>query len=291
MAFRWLAAYWLHLSTVLILLAIAVAAYAFIQPSPAALQNWSLDWVALIWTRNLVLAIIVAGSLHLYLHTFRRQGTKLKYEARELDRSGKIYTFNNQVLDNMLYTLASGVAVWSAYEATWLWAHANGYVPHAQLMQNPVWFVALFVLIPLWSSFHFYVIHKLLHWPPLFRLAHALHHRNVNIGPWSGISMHPIEHLLYFSSVAIHFIVASHPVHFLFHVYYQGLGPMASHSGFDGLLIKDKKRMELGDFFHQLHHKHFKCNYGTSEMPWDRWFGSFHDGSDEATARIRKRRF
>ena len=58
-------------------------------------------------------------------------------------------------------------------------------------------------------------------------------------------------------------------------------------SGFDGLLISDKKRAQLGDFFHQLHHKYFECNYGTVEMPWDRWFGTFHDGTDAATTRTR----
>jgi sterol desaturase/sphingolipid hydroxylase (fatty acid hydroxylase superfamily) len=39
-----------------------------------------------------------------------------------------------------------------------------------------------------------------------------------------------------------------------------------------------------------LHHRYFECNYGTAEMPWDRWFGSFHDGSEAATKRIRARK-
>ncbi len=102
--------------------------------------------------------------------------------------------------------------------------------------------------------------------------------------------MHPVEHLLYFSSVAIHFVVASHPAHFLFHIYIQALNPAASHSGFGGLLVRDRKRVELGDFFHQLHHRYFECNYGTAEMPWDRWFGSFHDGTEDATRRTRERK-
>jgi hypothetical protein len=57
--------------------------------------------------------------------------------------------------------------------------------------------------------------------------------------------------------------------------------------GFDGLLLAGKKRTQLGDFFHQLHHRYFECNYGTVEMPWDKWFGTFHDGSEEATVRTR----
>jgi sterol desaturase/sphingolipid hydroxylase (fatty acid hydroxylase superfamily) len=40
-----------------------------------------------------------------------------------------------------------------------------------------------------------------------------------------------------------------------------------------------------------LHHRYFECNYGTSVVPWDRWFGSFHDGTAEATQRLNQRRY
>jgi len=46
----------------------------------------------------------------------------------------------------------------------------------------------------------------------------------------------------------------------------------------------------VGRFHHQLHHKFFECNYGNAEMPWDRWFGTFNDGSDGAMKDIRKNR-
>ena len=63
-----------------------------------------------------------------------------------------------------------------------------------------------------------------------------------------------------------------------------------AHSGFDGLVLNDKKRLSLGRFHHQLHHRHFECNYGNAEMPWDKWFKTFHDGSDNAMVDIRKNR-
>ena len=52
----------------------------------------------------------------------------------------------------------------------------------------------------------------------------------------------------------------------------------------------DKKIVDVGRFHHQLHHKFFECNYGNAEMPWDRWFGTFNDGSDGAMRDIRKNR-
>ena len=34
---------------------------------------------------------------------------------------------------------------------------------------------------------------------------------------------------------------------------------------------------------------YFECNYGDGNLPLDRWFGTLHDGSDEAQERMIKR--
>ena len=289
-AAKWLASYWLAISAVVIEVALAVLVWHLLLPSVEEMQTFSIGWIVQIYVRNLALLTLVAGGLHLYLYTFRKQGKALKFDPRDLVRDSGRYTFRDQVRDNMFWSLASGVTVWTLFEVPYHWAFANGLVPTLELEQSPVWFIAMFVLIPIWSSFHFYWIHRALHWPPLYRVAHSLHHRNINIGPWTGISMHPVEHVLYFSSVLIHLVVPSHPIHVLFHFYLEALNPAFSHSGFEGLLVRKRKRVDLGDFFHQLHHRYFECNYGTAEMPWDRWFGSFHNGTDEASRRMRLRR-
>ena len=93
----------------------------------------------------------------------------------------------------------------------------------------------------------------------------------------------------FFSSILVHFLIAAHPIHILFHMQHQALTAATSHTGFEGLLVKDRNRLALGTFHHQMHHRYFECNYGTAEMPWDRWFGSFHDGSAESKQRLRTR--
>ena len=158
------------------------------------------------------------------------------------------------------------------------------------LTSNPILFIAGLMLLPIWSAFHFYWVHRLLHVPFLYKRVHALHHRNVNIGPWSGLSMHPVEHLLYLSSLLIHCVIPSHPIHLYFHVIYLAPGAAMTHTGYEDLLIKDKRKLALGTFYHQLHHRYYECNYGNQEMPWDRWFGTFHDGSDEGTKETRSRK-
>jgi len=84
--------------------------------------------------------------------------------------------------------------------------------------------------------------------------------------------------------------LASHPIRIMFHALYLGPGAAMTHTGYENLLIKDKKRLALGTFYHQLHHRYYECNYGNEEMPWDRWFGTFHDGSQLATEQTRARK-
>ncbi len=289
-AARWLAGYWLAISSVVLELALAVCVWWLTQPSWEVMQNFAPGWVLTIWLRNVALLTLVAGSLHIWLWHVRGQGRSNKFDPRDMAHDSGRFTFRNQVQDNIFWSLASGVTIWTVYEVGYFWLAANNFAPVLRLAEVPFWSVLWFMLIPLWASFHFYWVHRLLHWPPMYRWVHSLHHRNINIGPWSGLSMHPVEHAIYLSSILIHVIVPSDPIHVLFHLYNLALNPAVSHSGFEALLVKGRDRMALGDFFHQLHHRYFECNYGTAEVPWDVVFGSFHNGTPEADRRIRDRK-
>ncbi|MEO1107866.1 MAG: sterol desaturase family protein [Pseudomonadota bacterium] len=287
---RWVWGSWLLISEKLIILAISCACYLWLSPSLEEAAQLEVGWIAQIYVRNLVLIFGIAGLLHLWFYKYSAQGDQLKYDPRPLMLKGKQFTLGGQVRDNMFWTLGSGVFFWSAYEVLMFWSLANGYAPLVTWGASPIWFVAIFLLIPLWESFYFYWIHRLIHIPFLYKHIHAVHHRNINVGPWSGLSMHPAEHAIYLGSVLIHFVVGAHPLHIIFHLQYYTLTAVTTHSGFQGLVIKDKNRLALGTFHHQMHHRYFECNYGSLEIPWDKWFGSFHDGTVEANERMQERR-
>lgn len=287
---RWIWNSWFLITERLIIVGLALITVTWFQPPLEETRSFAAGWVLEIYARNLILMIAVAGGLHLYFYSFSKQGQKLKYDPRPLMRNGRQFTLGGQVRDNMFWTLASGVTIWTGYEALLFWAMANGYAPVISWSDNPVWFIALFLVIPIWESFYFYWIHRLLHVPFLYRHIHALHHRNINVGPWSGLSMHPVEHLLFLGSVLVHFVIPAGPVHILYHLQYYALTAATTHTGFEGVLVADKNRMRLGTFHHQMHHRYFECNYGSLEIPWDKFFGSFHDGTAEADAAIRERR-
>ena len=286
----WIWNSWFLISEKLIIVGIAFVSFYLFQPSLEETKNLEASWIFQMYFRNLVLMSTVAGGLHLYFYTFSRQGKKLRYDPRPLMKRGKQFTLGGQVKDNIFWTLASGVSIWTAYEVLMFWAIANGYAPMLQWATNPIFFIALFLIIPLWESFYFYWIHRFLHIPFFYKHVHALHHRNINVGPWSGLSMHPFEHLIYLGTVLIHWVIAAHPVHILYHLQYYTLTAATTHTGFEALLVKDQSRLQLGTFHHQMHHRYFECNYGSIEIPWDKVFGSFHDGTEEAGERIKGRR-
>ena len=287
---QWFAQHWITLSERVLMVVLAVICWWLFYPPLEAATTFALGWVLQVWLVNIGLMIAIAGGLHWYFYMHRGQGKALKFDHRDQSRGNRLWDFANQVHDNMFWSLTSGVAQLTAFQVVIMWLMANGLASTITLPSNPVLFIAGLVLLPIWSAFHFYWVHRLLHVPFLYKHAHALHHRNVSIGPWSGLSMHPIEHCLYISSLLIHCVVPTHPIHLFFHVIYLGPGAAMTHTGYENLLIKDKRRLALGTFYHQLHHRYYECNYGNQEMPWDRWFGTFHDGSEEGTRRTRARK-
>ncbi len=288
---KWVVGGWFPLSEKLIILGLALLSWTFLHPGLTQAETLAFDWIALLYLRNLGLMALVAGGLHTYFYIFRLQGDRLRFDTRPLVRNNRAFTFNDQVRDNIFWTCASGVTIWTAYEVLMMWSMANGYVPTLTLPDDLGWLILLIVALPLWETLHFFLIHRLIHWPPLYRRVHALHHRNSNTGPWSGMSMHPIEHLFYLSTVLIHFVVPAHPLLIAFHLMYFTLTAATSHTGYHGLLVGDRLLMRLGNFHHQLHHRYYECNYGGLEIPMDRWSGSFHDGTDAShTAFLDRRR-
>ncbi|MDH3295188.1 MAG: sterol desaturase family protein, partial [Acidimicrobiia bacterium] len=243
--------------------------------------------VGLLWLRNTVLMLIVIGGQHWWLHIRRSQGTEFKYEQRWLARKRRSFLFNDQTKDNMFYSLVSGGAIAALYEAIMFRLYATDSIPQL----GSLWAITAMTLAVFWiEGVHFYANHRLLHVEPLYRSAHALHHRNVNTGPWSGISMHPVEHLLYFSLPLVFLVLPGSPFITTFCLVYLMLSPSPSHSGFDRFTITDTTNIQGGDYFHNLHHRYFEVNYGMLLLPLDKWFGTFHDGSMEAHEQMKSRR-
>lgn len=261
--------------------------YVWFTPAMERMQTLQPAWMAEILLRNVVLLWIWFGAFHLWFYSFKVQGRLKKYNAKWQATDNQKFLFNNQIHDNIFWA-HSGTVIWTLYECGLWWGYSNDVLPYLDPREYPVLFCVLMILIPFWRNTHFYLIHRLIHWKPLYDRVHYLHHKNINTGPWSGMAMHPVEHVLYFSCMLIHLVVPSHPLHMMFNGFQTGLGPALSHSGFDEFVFGDEKALRTDRYMHYLHHKYFNVNYGESNVPIDKWLGSLHDGTPEAEARFKK---
>lgn len=287
---RYMANSWSLLDVRIYIVGFSLLIWHFFSPTLERCKEFSVDWIVQIWLRHFIVILVVAGCLHLYFYTFRKQGSTEKYDPRDLSRNSAVFHFKDQVWDNMFWVLTSTVGFLTFYEVLMMWAYANGVASMMAFGESPSWFLLLLFLTPAWTGFHFYWQHRMFHIPIFYKMGHHWHHKNVNVGPWSGAAVHPIENFVWFSAVLILLVIPSHPMHAIFLMQLQVITAITTHCGYENLLIGKHIKFRLGDFFHQLHHRFYDCNYGTIASPWDRLFYTYHDGTPEGNAWVKQRR-
>lgn len=175
----------------------------------------------------------------------------------------------NAVLISLLY--ANGMTKISADASALGWpAIVAGFFGF--LVFNDVWF---------------YAWHRLMHHPKLFRYVHAVHHKSVDVNPFTVYSFHPVEALILGSAV-IPFVVLV-PIYLPVLAVLQVVGlanNVMSHLGYEFL---PRWYNKIPPFcwmntatFHNLHHTKFKGNYGLFFRIWDRLFGTELPGYEQA---------
>ena len=117
---------WISVSRFVLFIALGFIIQHYLTPSYEVMKGFSLDWALSVFLRNTALLFLIAGSLHLYLHSYKVQGDKFKFLKREMDTNNKVFKFNNQVYDNIFWSIVSGVTVWTIYEVLYLTGCAGG---------------------------------------------------------------------------------------------------------------------------------------------------------------------
>jgi sterol desaturase/sphingolipid hydroxylase (fatty acid hydroxylase superfamily) len=141
--------------------------------------------------------------------------------------------------------------------------------------------VGLLLALPHFQIIHFFAIHRLMHrWGPLpawlplpdlgawlYTHVHSLHHKSRDPTAFSGISMHPVESALFFSTMGCAALLGAHPIVLLHCKFFNIVTAMVGHESFGD--------PSTGGHSHWLHHQLVNCNYGGSFVPLDYWLGSY----------------
>ncbi|WP_421906731.1 sterol desaturase family protein [Mameliella sp.] len=135
-----------------------------------------------------------------------------------------MFWFKSRNLDNFLRSFLICIPIWTLVEVLVLWCYGNGI--HAfgwvDWQDNWLWLVVLTLLVPAIHEIHFFCIHRLIHTPFLYKHIHSVHHNSINPSPRSSLSMHWIEHTLYFGEILWHLLIPSNPIVMMFNSYAVG---------------------------------------------------------------------
>lgn len=141
------------------------------------------------------------------------------------------------------------------------------------------YFAASVLLIIAIHDTYFYWMHRLLHWKPLFRRVHRVHHLSLTPTSWAGYATHWGEGLLMSGNFLIYpLLFPVHPLAIVLYVVIQNIYSTLGHCGYDSFPPWLRRRWYLAwhnfPTHHDNHHRYTNGNYGHFANCWDRLMGT-----------------
>jgi lathosterol oxidase len=173
------------------------------------------------------------------------------------------------------------------------WAGSLGYTRHYDGIWDYGYFYYFFsiaLMIALHDTY-FYWTHRLMHWKPIFKYVHKVHHLSLNPTPFAAYAFHPVEAVVEVAIIPlIAFTIPHHTSAIVLFSIYSLLLNVAGHLGFE-LFPKGFARHRLFKWHntsthHNMHHRLVKCNYGLYFNVWDRLMKTNHPAYIETFEKI-----
>lgn len=133
--------------------------------------------------------------------------------------------------------------------------------------------IAAFIVI---DDLAFYVLHRALHTPWLYRHVHRLHHRIHAPNAFTGAILHPVEWLLVSASLMLGPLLFGANIKLVWiWVFLRQWGNAEFHSGFVGpFTVLTHLSLGGGTPHHDRHHARVHGNYAIMFPLWDRMLGT-----------------
>ena len=241
-------------------------------------MNWNVFYFAFEKISSRYLMVVLIGFLFYYV-IYRNRFFYKKIQRRfpkttDYLREGG-YSLGTMVIFSGIIVLLNSPAI----------------LPHTTRYQEIgeygwYYYFMLFPVLFLMHDLYFYIIHRIMHQPLLFRWVHLVHHQSTNPSPWAAYAFHPLEAIAEQGIVIIfYFTFPIHITHlalfFLFSIIYNVYG----HLGYE-LYPNGFNKTMVGRWIntstnHNQHHQYFKGNYGLYTLIWDRLFKTIREDYDE----------
>jgi len=228
---------------------------------------WGLLFAATSMTLIVALRYLASSGLFAWLTHKLRPG---RYHGLEPQIRHEI---RSSLVSAAIYGIPAGLTFWS-------WRHLGWTQMYLDPLEYSLWYLPFSAMIYLFAQdTWFYWTHRAMHWPPLFRLAHSVHHDSRRPTAWAAMSFHLIEAVT--GAVVIPALIFLVPIHI----------------GMLGLVLAIKTVMgvtnrmgwemfprwfvhsRFGNWVitashHEHHHEEYRCNYGLYFRFWDKLCGT-----------------
>jgi sterol desaturase/sphingolipid hydroxylase (fatty acid hydroxylase superfamily) len=127
------------------------------------------------------------------------------------------------------------------------------------------------------SDLYIYLLHKLLHYKPLFTKIHIVHHKSIRVNVFSSYSLDVIESVSYTLFLAIFiFLIPTNIWNFLLFMFLTVIYNFYIHSGYEFLSNNKFPINYLNTAaLHKVHHTEHDYNFAFYTNIWDRIFGTY----------------
>ncbi|HVU94359.1 MAG TPA: sterol desaturase family protein [Puia sp.] len=225
--------------------------------------------------------LVFAGLLYGVFYVWRGHPWKrLKIQVKEPKKGIVIMEFLYSALTISIFSVVIWWLVYSPF-------HKHTRVYDRKEEFGMLWFWASIVISIFVHDTYFYWTHRLMHWKPIFRYAHHVHHRSHNPTPLAAYSFHPLETIVELGVVPlIVFTMPIHPSALIIFGIYMIVMNVTGHLGYELYTKKFMQSRWLKYFHntsthHNMHHKYSHCNYGLYFNFWDRIMGTNHPKYEE----------
>ncbi|GMI10115.1 hypothetical protein TrVE_jg1388 [Triparma verrucosa] len=131
----------------------------------------------------------------------------------------------------------------------------------------------------LWIDIWAYIVHRILHFPWMYKNVHKLHHTWKQTTAFTSLALHPVEFLCLQAGVYLGlFFIPLHPAAITVNLLYIHYHNVVDHSG---VYMESSLPWQPSSLYHDDHHRLFHINYGQSLTVWDRLGGTLLKGKKE----------
>lgn len=244
-------------------------------------ETWTFDLrtcllvVSVVFAFTFLRYVVISGAYYLVTYRwFRDVFAPHKLNPR--------YPARKQLLEELSLG-TQNLVCFCGFAVLILWLHVNGHTRlYSDVEQHGVaWLVLSVPAVFVIQDAYFYWTHRLLHWKPVMRWAHAPHHRFHNPSPFAAFAVHPFEGFLEVGfRPLIVCLLPLHPYAIAVLAISSFVINAVGHGGIELFRSGWSRHPLIGLFssatHHYVHHKYVNANFGLYFALWDKAMGTEH---------------